>query len=160
MKWIITLTLLAATLIAKDILIYIFSLECNKIEKNTTKYKICANKELLKLDKELLEVYESFYFSSNQIKNDQKAWVKKRNICKDISYIKQEYKERLKRLKNSLSNQNSFPKFILDTMQKVQKSMKLYWAPYLFETNEDIKKQLKFNEDFYRFENIRYTPSL
>jgi len=73
---------------------------CNSSNLNKTEHTICANDELIKLDKKLAKVYGSAKASTYS----QKKWLKKRNACDgDIECIKKAYLSRIEELKKSIN---------------------------------------------------------
>lgn len=151
-KIMVLMIVLVVNVLAGDkVTFYTPSFDCTKVKENSIEYKICTDKELSQLDKELSKVYGSFYFISKEIKNDQIAWIKRRNRCKNNSCIKNRYRTRIEDLNTSLSNQDTFPKKILDFMKKSQKAVKI-------ELSRSKEKQ-EFTKDFFKdlftFKNIR-----
>ena len=81
------------------------SFPCSNVLTTVEKW-ICANEDVSALDERLYEIYnetlESAKFQNevdgNAIRLSQKKWLKKRNNCKDITCIKNEYEERIDQL--------------------------------------------------------------
>lgn len=94
---------------------------------------ICTNPDLSRLDENLAEAYKNALVRSsdaNQLKNQQRDWIKQRNACKNSACLKQAYEFRLNFLNNGLSNKkpsrqtarNDFPhtKWIGQFVRKVK----------------------------------------
>ena len=68
---------------------------------------ICSNPALSGLEDQMASLYSQALGQSantKQFKEDQRAWLKKRNNCQSESCIKQAYQERLSVLRSSTSN--------------------------------------------------------
>lgn len=123
------------------------SFDCSKAKSDVEKM-ICQDDELSKLDEKLNEVYARFYLLTPEIKTDQRAWMKKRNACQDDFCIKEAYITRFEELNTSLSNQNTFPKYLLDTMKTTEnKNMELFV--------KTLNHSDKFKNKLFRFQNIQ-----
>ena len=131
------------------------SFDCVKAKSDVEK-AICQDEELSKLDEELNKVYTSFYFLTKEMKTDQREWLKQRNQCQDTACIKEVYTARVNNLNTSLSNQNTFPKKMLDYLIKSQQAEKV-------ETPQLKEKQFsteEFFKDLFTFKNIKVNEPL
>lgn len=153
MKKLLTLILLITTTLFGT------SFDCTKAKTNVEKM-ICTVPELSGLDDELSHVYIDFYFLSDEIKNDQRTWMKKRNECKDSKCVQEAYKTRIQDLNTSLANQNTYPKTYLDAMKKAQATMKTVNPKEVTSTSYDEKISKDFKDDFFRFRNITFKTPL
>jgi len=109
-------TLLIILLFLIDIQSYAASFDCSQaqtwIEQN-----ICDDSELSQLDEDLAEAYKNAlvrFKDANQLKSQQRDWIKQRNTCRDLDCVKQAYQFRLNFLKygsdkNKSSNNTAFP---------------------------------------------------
>lgn len=142
----------------RNILIYLFgfmtivygaSFDCTKATTNVEKM-ICENEELSQLDIELSEVFKAFYFSSNEIKNAQKAWIKDRDKCQDKACIESMYQNRIKELKET--SITDYPKLTnvtsecSETLLFARESFQSTKANFLdfLEKREDFSSELVF----------------
>jgi uncharacterized protein YecT (DUF1311 family) len=83
-------------------LLFSASFDCKKAKTDIEKL-ICSNEELSKLDEELNEAYKELLSKINKndkeiIKQQQRDWIKNRNVCTNISCIKYQYEQQLSRL--------------------------------------------------------------
>lgn len=145
----------------RNILIYLFgfitivygaSFDCTKATTNVEKI-ICENEELSQLDIELSEVFKAFYFSKNEIKNAQKAWIKDRDKCQDKECTESMYQNKIQELKET--NITDYPKLTNVTSEC---SETLQFARINFQsTRDNFLNFLKIREDFSS-ELVLYTP--
>jgi uncharacterized protein len=136
----------------RNILIYLFgfmtivygaSFDCTKATTNVEKM-ICENEELSQLDIELSEVFKAFYFSSNEIKNAQKIWLKERDKCQNKECIQLMYQSKIQELKET--NITDFPKLTNVTSEC---SETLQFARINFQsTRDNFSKFPQIQEDF------------
>ena len=61
---------------------------------------ICSDDELSSLDESMVAAYRAALANDQDIKNSQRAWLKKRNACKDTACLKKAYSQRLAELQN------------------------------------------------------------
>ena len=69
------------------------SFDCSKAKTNVEKM-ICSDKELSVMDENLSKVFKEaikYTKEKNQLKNEQFAWMKKRNGCKDVKCLIDSY---------------------------------------------------------------------
>lgn len=81
------------------------SFDCSQA-KSAVDQTICHHPELSDLDEQLAEAYKNALVRSsdaNQLKNQQRDWIKQRNACKSAACLKQAYEFRLNFLKNGVS---------------------------------------------------------
>ena len=124
---ILTVLLFGAYLFAQQTKFYETSFDCKKVSKSGIEYKICTDKELAKLDTILNKTYKSFRLITKELKKEQIKWLKKRNRCKTDKCIKQSYEKRIKELSKAISNQNTYPKKVIDGLKdKMESHMKIY----------------------------------
>lgn len=135
------------------------SFDCTKATTNVEKM-ICANGQLSQLDTKLSQIYSSFYFITKEIKTDQRAWMKKRNTCKDNTCVKTIYQLRIEELSISLANQNTFPRTYLDAMKTAQESMQEVDPQTVTSVPYEKNQSKEFKEDFFRFRNITFKTPL
>lgn len=132
------------------------SFDCTKATTNVEKM-ICEETILSSLDSELSTVFQSFYYVTDEIKSDQKAWLKERNKCQDNSCVQSMYKNRIEELNSSLSNEKTYPQTYLDGMKKAQVlKMKLVNKKDVVHTKYDEKVSQAFKEDFFRYKNVTF----
>lgn len=82
----------------------------------TVEKLICSNAYVSTLDDKLIEIYSAKLKSAkfqneiteNSIRQEQKNWLKKRNVCHDITCIKNEYEARIDQL-TSINRKGSIP---------------------------------------------------
>lgn len=123
--------------------IYGASFDCVKATTNVEKM-ICENEELSQLDTELSEVFKAFYFSSNEIKNAQKIWLKERDKCQNKECIQSMYQSKIQELKET--NITDFPKLTNVTSEC---SETLQFARINFQSTRDEFFQFpQIQEDF------------
>lgn len=82
------------------------SFDCTKAKTNIEKM-ICADPELSALDENLSKVFKESLKSADdkeQLKKEQFAWMKERNLCKDNACSKKSYKSRTAELKVFLTD--------------------------------------------------------
>ena len=161
MRNIFLIVILVVSLFAKEeINFYKASFSCEKVKKDSVEYKVCTDKELAELDITLNDIYHSFRFVTQEIKQDQRDWLKKRNKCKDTFCIKKAYRTRIEDLNISLSNEKTFPKYVIDVMKEAEEKMELKWNPIVFNKQKLIDAGLKFKDELFRYKNIRFKPPL
>lgn len=153
MKKLLTLILLTS------ISLFAASFDCTKATTNVEKM-ICADEQLSQLDTKLSQIYSSFYFLTQEIKSDQRAWMKKRNTCKESSCVKTFYQQRVEELNTSLANQNTFPRTYLDAMKTAQESMQEVDPQTVTSVPYNKNQSKEFKEDFFRFRNITFKTPL
>lgn len=140
---------------------YETSYNCTKTTKGSVERSVCINKALAKLDKELSSIYSSFYYVTNEIKSDQREWVKQKNKCKDTACIQKAYETRIADLNTSLTNEKTFPQIYLQAMKQAQNKMGFWRDPNMIGIAEDVLNQeIEFKNDFFRFKNIYFKPPL
>lgn len=170
----LSLLLVLITLTHAEDRFYDTSYDCSKTTRGSAERLICTDEQLAKLDKELSNIYMSFYYVTNEIKNDQRAWMKQKNQCKDTACIQKAYESRITDLNASLNNEKTFPINFLNGIKRAQTQMEYYINLDLSralgdesisekgkaEINEGIQKDVRFKEEFFRFKNIYYKPPL
>lgn len=79
------------------------SFNCDQASTKVEKL-ICSNTQISKLDEELSSAYKNALAKENnsqQLKNEQRAWIKKRNSCIDSECLIIEYKRRISELRSN-----------------------------------------------------------
>lgn len=80
------------------------SFDCGQA-KSAVDQAICQHADLSDLDEQLAEAYKNALVRSsdaNQLKNQQRDWIKQRNACKNTNCLKQAYEFRLNFLRNGV----------------------------------------------------------
>lgn len=90
------------------------SFSCENVKKESAEYYICSDTNLSTLDKKLNTLYHDFYLLTPELKQTQKEWLKKRDMCKKNTCIQKAYEERINTLQQALQTQKQFPKAMLD----------------------------------------------
>ena len=148
-----------ALVLLTSLSLFAASFDCTKATTNVEKM-ICADGQLSQLDTKLSQIYSSFTLLTKEIKTDQRAWMKKRNTCKDITCVQTLYQQRIEELDTSLTNQKTFPKLYLDAMKEAQEHMEIVWNPIIFSEQKRIDAGLKFKDDLFRYKNITFKSPL
>jgi uncharacterized protein len=148
--------LLSITLTANEVKFYKPSFSCSNVKKESIEYKICSDKELSQLDTILSRTYQSFRLVTNEIKQEQKAWLKQRKKCKTKECIKESYLSRAEQLLISLKGQKTFPKHILDVMESVEKNKLLYVKAVNLIITPYTKEEKAFKNDLFHFRNFTF----
>ena len=148
--------LLSITLTANEVKFYKPSFSCSNVKKESIEYKICSDKELSQLDTILSRTYQSFRLVTNEIKQEQKAWLKQRKKCKTKECIKESYLSRTEQLLISLKGQKTFPKHILDVMESVEKNKLGYLKDINLVIVPITPKDNGFKNDLFHFRNFTF----
>jgi uncharacterized protein len=157
MKKIIVLTIvLIVNILASDVKFYSPSFDCSKVKENSIEYKICIDEKLSQLDINLSKIYNSFYLITKEIKEDQRAWIKKRNQCKENQCIQKLYQKRIEELKTSLDNQKTFSKKELNFLRKSQEALQIETS----HNQEYTFVEKEFFDDLFTFKNIQIVQPL
>ena len=98
------------------------SYECAKASTNIER-KICSNTQLSQLDDILAKIYKTLMSSlvgespKKELKNDQRNWIRERNLCSNVSCIQDAYNSRIEELCRNLPllQNNQECKSILDS---------------------------------------------
>ena len=147
--------LLSVSLLANEAEFYKPSFDCKNVEKNTIEYKICTDEELASLDKQLNDIWKSFYVITRELKKEQRRWLKERNNCKTTECLKQTYQERITTLQQRLKNQRTFPKRVLDALKNSldMEEGSIYSSVIQFHKSSGIKESTsqKFRNAFLTF---------
>jgi uncharacterized protein len=175
MKKYLSLFLVFITLTHAEDRFFDTSYDCTKTTQGSAERLTCTDEQLAKLDKELSAIYSSFYYVTNEIKSDQRAWMKQKNQCKNTVCIQKVYESRIVDLNASLTNEKTFPKYILDAMKESETKMQVEWdsidkkdingsSKFKAELIQIIKKYnqegLLFKSELFRFKNIQYKDPL
>ena len=174
MKTLLSLLLVLITVIHGEDRFYDTSYDCTKTTEGSVERRVCTNDGLAKLDKELSDIYSSFYYVTKEIKNDQRAWMKQKNRCKDTVCIQKAYETRITDLNASLNNEKTFPQSFLNVIKFAQTQMEYFIDLELSralgdesisekgkaEIRDGIQKDVRFKEDFFRFKNIYFKAPL
>lgn len=161
MKTLLSLLLVLITLTHAEDRFFETSYDCAKTTQGSVERLTCTDKHLAKLDKELSNIYSSFYYVTKEIKSDQRAWMKQKNQCKDKACIQKAYESRIVDLNASLNNEKTFPQIYLQAMKQAQNKMGFWRDPNMIGIAEDILNQeIEFKNDFFRFKNIYFKPPL
>jgi uncharacterized protein len=125
---------MAITFIAQS---HAASFDC---EKATTLVEnvICADSEISSLDDTLLVAYRQAMASSSKttaLKRDQQRWLKKRNLCKDKTCLKNLYQQRIK----ALNQLNPLPQKVGDCINsKIIKKVTRFDGAIAGETGGEV----------------------
>ena len=152
---ILTVLLFGAYLFAQQTKFYETSFDCKKVSKSSIEYKICTDKELAKLDTILNKTYKSFRLITKEIRQDQRAWIKKRNRCKTKECIKDSYFQRVDELLISLEGQKEFPQDLIDEMAGVE-TQKLIFLKGILKIQPHTKDELEFKNNLFRFKKFKF----
>lgn len=141
-------------------IIYGASFDCTKATTNVEKM-VCKDNKLSSLDSKLSNIFHSFYYVTNEIRSDQKTWLKQRNRCEDKKCVESMYENRIEELNSSLSNEKTYPQTYLEAIKKVQLlKMKLVDSKEVVHTKYDEKVSQAFKEEFFRYKNITFKQPL
>lgn len=140
----IILMILLNLVYANEVKFYQPSFDCSKVKENSVEYEICTNKDLSDWDKVLTEIYEKILKEipkKEELKNDQREFLKDREICNEqnnkVSCIEESYKNRIYTINNifALSNINLAN----------YKSQKIKDTKNFIQLNDEIKSHLFIN---------------
>ncbi len=151
--FIITIGLVAFTL-ASDI--YAAGFDCAKAS-TLVETVICSDSEISTLDETLSSSYRdalAVSSNANNIKLDQRNWLKKRNLCKDKACLKDSYNQRI----NELASVNPLPKTVGDCVDSsIAEKLTRFEGAIAGEAGGEVAVQLKNGISLY-IQNIANFP--
>ena len=90
------------SVLADEVKFYSPSFSCLNIKDGTSEYRICTDKELSKLDRDLSIYYQQSQIVDPKIQTKELQWLKKRDKCRNNQCIKDEYISQIKVLKDTI----------------------------------------------------------
>jgi len=113
------------------------SFSCEKVKQGSIEYTICTNKRLSESDRAVSKLYNSFYYLSEKVRNEQRDWIEERNQCVandciedvgsrnwySLSVLSYNQRENINDLIETLQNLGKYPIKYVKNLDALKKSI-------------------------------------